>query len=44
MAEFMRRAVRKQLRVRSKGAWMQYAGFVETGDPGSSQSIDSLDY
>lgn len=44
IAEFIRRAVREQLPVHSDGAWMKYAGFVETGDPRSSQSIDDLVY
>ena len=44
IAEFVRRAVREQLPVRGEGAWMKYAGFVETGDPHSSQTIDSLIY
>ena len=44
IAEFVRRAVREQLPVRGEGAWMKYAGFVETGDPQSSQTIDSLIY
>ena len=43
-AEFIRRAVRERLPVRGVGAWMKYAGFVETGDPYSSQSIDELVY
>ncbi|MGA2118691.1 MAG: hypothetical protein ABSH56_28540 [Bryobacteraceae bacterium] len=36
--------VREQLPVPGKGAWMKYAGFVATGDPRSSQSIDNLIY
>ena len=44
LAEFIRRAVREQLPVRSEGAWMKYAGFVESGNPHSSQSIDELVY
>jgi len=44
IAEFIRRAVREQLPVRGEGAWMKYAGFVETGDPRSSQAIDDLVY
>ncbi len=27
-----------------QSAWMKYAGFVETGDPDSSRSIDDLVY
>jgi hypothetical protein len=44
VAEFVRRAVRKALRARGQGAWMKYAGFVETGDPRSSQTIDEIVY
>jgi hypothetical protein len=44
VAEFIRRAVRQQLPVPGEGAWMKYAGFVASGDPHSSQSIDDLVY
>jgi hypothetical protein len=44
IAEFIRRAVRERLPVRGEGAWMKYAGFVETGDPRSSERIDDLIY
>lgn len=44
IAEFIRRAVRERLPVRGEGAWMKYAGFVETGDSNSSQTIDDLVY
>ncbi len=44
IAEFIRRAVRDQLPVPGEGPWMKYAGFVETGDSRSSQSIDDLIY
>ena len=44
IAEFIRRAVRERLPVRGEGAWMKYAGFVATGDPRSSQSIDEIVY
>jgi hypothetical protein len=44
LAEFIRRAVRERLPVRGEGAWMRYAGSVETGDPHSSQSIDEIVY
>jgi len=44
IAEFIRRAVRERLPVRGEGAWMKYAGFVETGDPRSSERIDDLVY
>jgi hypothetical protein len=44
LAEMIRRAVREQLPIPGEGAWMKYAGFAETGDPHSSQSIDELVY
>lgn len=44
LAEFIRRAVREQLPVGSDGPWMKYAGFVESGDRRSSQSIDEIVY
>lgn len=44
VAEFVRRAVRESLPARGQGPWMKFAGFVETGDPRSSQSIDDIVY
>jgi len=44
VAEFVRRAVREKLPVKGEAPWMKYAGFVSTGDPLSSQSIDDLVY
>ena len=44
VAEFIRRAVRETLPVPGEAPWMKYAGFVESGDPRSSQSIDDLVY
>ena len=44
VAEFVRRAVREALPARGTGPWMKYAGFVETGDSRSSQSIDEIVY
>jgi len=44
IAEFIRRAVREHLPIPGEGAWMKYAGFVETGDPRSSQSVDEIVY
>jgi hypothetical protein len=44
VAEFIRRAVREHLPVDGQGPWMKYAGFVESGDPRSSQSIDEIVY
>jgi hypothetical protein len=44
VAEFIRRAVRERLPAQGTGAWMKYSGFVSTGDPRSSQSIDEIVY
>ena len=44
VAEFVRRAVRQALPPSGEGPWMKYIGFVESGDPHSSQSIDDLVY
>ncbi len=48
VAEFVRRAVRDRLPAEPgappSAPWMRYAGFVESGDPNSSQSIDDLIY
>lgn len=44
IAEFVRLALRDKLPVNSAAPWMRYAGFVESGDPRSSQSIDDLVY
>jgi len=44
VAEFVRRAVREMLPVRGEGPWMKYAGFIASGDPNSSQSIDEIVY
>jgi len=44
VAEFVRRAVREALPIRTSGAWMRYAGLVESGDPNSSRNIDDIVY
>jgi hypothetical protein len=44
VAELVRRAVRESLPPRGQGPWMAFAGFVETGDPSSSQSVDEIVY
>jgi len=44
VAEFVRRAVRGTLPPRGQGPWMKFAGFVETGDARSSQSVDEVVY
>lgn len=44
VAEFVRRAVREALPPQGEGPWMKFAGFVETGNSGSSQTIDEIVY
>ena len=44
VAELVRRAVRGTLPPTGGGAWMRYAGLVESGDSRSSQSIDEIVY
>ena len=44
VAELVRRALRQVLPVNERAPWMRYAGFVESGDPHSSQSIDEIVY
>ncbi len=44
VAEFVRRAVREKLAASRRHSWMRYAGFVETGNPNSSQTIEELIY
>jgi hypothetical protein len=44
VAEFVRRAIRDHLPLPTDAPWMRYAGFVETGDPRSSESIDEIVY
>lgn len=44
LAELLRRALRFVLPIRSDKPWMSYAGMVASGNPKSSQEIDSLIY
>lgn len=44
LAEFFRRALRLALPKPQDKPWMRYAGFVESGDPHSSQHIDDVIY
>jgi hypothetical protein len=46
VAEFVRRAIRHDLppRGRSPAPWMRYAGFVESGNSRSSQTVDEVVY
>ena len=44
VAEFIRRAVRERQPVRGEGAWMKFAGSVQSGDSHSSRRIDELVY
>ena len=44
VAEYARRAIRRELPPAAHPAWMRYAGMVESGNPQSSQSIDDIVY
>jgi hypothetical protein len=44
IAELVRRAIRQALPPPSDAPWMRYAGLVESGDAGSSQSVDEIVY
>jgi hypothetical protein len=44
IAEFVRRAVREALPGQGEGPWMKYSGFLQTGDPRSSATIDDVVY
>ncbi len=44
LAELLRRALRPLLPVDESRPWMAYAGFIESGDPESSQRIDEVVY
>ena len=44
IAELIRRAVRQMLPAHKQSPWMRYAGFVESGNAHSSQSIDDIVY
>jgi len=44
LAELLRRSLRTVFSVQKDKPWMHYAGFVESGNPKSSQHIDDLIY
>ena len=44
IAEFVRRAIRQSLPTRGQARWMRYAGFVESGNARSSQTVDEIVY
>jgi len=44
VAEYVRRAIRETLPANGAGTWMRYAGFVESDNRRSSQSIDDIVY
>jgi hypothetical protein len=44
IAEVIRRAVRDTLPFDKSRPWMRYSGFVESGDPQASLSIDEVVY
>lgn len=44
LAEFFRKALRSALPSPQEKPWMNFAGFVESGDPNASQNIDEIVY
>jgi Ribbon-helix-helix protein, copG family len=44
VAELVRRAIRDSLPVQRTAPWMRYIGFVESGNPNSSQTVDEIVY
>lgn len=44
VAEYVRRTIRQTLPARSDAPWMRYAGFIESGNAQSSQTIDDIVY
>jgi hypothetical protein len=44
VAEFVRRAIRRRLPPKDGPPWMRYAGFVASGDPNSSSTVDDVVY
>lgn len=44
LAELLRRSLRPLLPADESKPWMAYAGFVESGDPRSSQNVDDVVY
>lgn len=44
IAEVIRGAVRDALPRDESGPWMRFAGFIESGDPKASQSVDEVVY
>lgn len=44
LAELLRRSLRTLLPVDETKPWMRYAGFIESGRPDSSQTIDDVVY
>jgi Ribbon-helix-helix protein, copG family len=44
VAEYVRRAIRQVLPAPTDAPWMRYAGFIESGNNLSSQTIDDIVY
>jgi hypothetical protein len=44
VAEYVRRAIRHALPAPTDAPWMRYAGFIESGNSRSSQTIDDIVY
>ena len=44
LAELLRRSLRTMIPAKESKPWMRFAGFVSSGDPQSSQTIDDCLY
>jgi hypothetical protein len=44
LAALLRQSLRSLVPSDSSKPWMRYAGMIETGDPGASQTIDDVVY
>lgn len=44
LAELLRRSLRTMLPAGESKPWMRYAGYIETGDPKSSERVDDVVY
>ena len=44
LAELLRQSLRSVLPIKREKSWMNYCGFIESGDENSSDSIDQVVY
>lgn len=44
LSELVRRSLGRSLPASGKAPWMRYAGFIESGDPNASQTVDEIVY